>query len=127
MKNEINRSSFSSGEGVRRTDEVKYREFCPNCAFGGCEPAEKLVQDPQLNAIKCPHWKGLWKYRTLPEGMRPATIRDFFEGDQIKPGVKYLLHSFYSGHYESYTASLRTDQDDLRVFIEKGRCFIKSI
>ncbi len=30
----------------------RYREFCPNCAFGGCEDAEKIVQDPKLNAIR---------------------------------------------------------------------------
>jgi hypothetical protein len=103
----------------------RYREFCPNCAFGGCEDAEKIVQDPKLNAIKCPHWKGLWKYRTLPVGMRQATTKDFYEGDQLKIGLKYLLHSFYTGQYESYTFSTRTNQENLRSFIENGRCFIK--
>ncbi|MFH1118872.1 MAG: hypothetical protein V1775_03560 [Bacteroidota bacterium] len=103
----------------------RYREFCPNCAFGGCEAAEKIVADQNLNAIKCPHWKGLWKYRTLPGGMRPATLNDFYEGDQFNSGIKYLLHSFYSGHYESYATSERTHLEDLNVFIESGRCYVK--
>jgi len=59
--------------------------------------------------------------------MRPATLPDFFEGDQIKAGFKKLFHSFYSKHYESYTASHRKDKDDLRVFVQKERYFIKTI
>lgn len=55
----------------------RYREFCPNCAFGGCVAAENLVINPEINAIKCPHFKGMFKYRSLPAGMRPAELKDF--------------------------------------------------
>ena len=103
----------------------RYKEFCPNCAFGGCKSAEIIAADKSINAIKCPEWKGLWKYRNLPEGMKKATLKDLFDGDEIISGLKYLLHSFYSGHYETYSLSGNTNIEDLKVFVSEGRCFIK--
>lgn len=102
-----------------------YQKFCPNCSFGGCEAAEAFVADSSKPALKCPHFRGRWMYRQLPEGMKTATMRDFFEGDKIRTGLKYLLQSFYSGRFETYTASDLTNLDDLKIFIDHKKCFIK--
>ena len=69
---------------------------------------------------------GRWIYRTLPPGMRQATIRDFQseQGAELE-GVQFLVHSYYSLHYEHHV-SKHGVIEKFRPWIEDGRVYVKS-
>ena len=96
---------------------------CNECPIG-CEEAKKVLNDPELNTIKC-KLTGIWIYKTLPEGMRLATRDDINPNGRRVVGLRYLLFSSVSELYEAYPLTENTDLPNLIRFVDAGKCWIK--
>lgn len=70
---------------------------------------------------------GLWIYRSLPPGMRVATLNDFQNerGAELY-GVKFLVHSYHSNHFE-YHVSKHNVIEKFRPWIEDSRVYVKEV
>jgi hypothetical protein len=66
-----------------------------------------------------------WVYVTLPEGMKVATTADFTDARGIEiPGIIFLVHSYYSGHFEVHTSASGVLEKFLP-WISDGRVYVK--
>lgn len=89
-----------------------------------CKTGCKEATESGLNAWKC-ELTGIWVYKTLPEGMRPATVNDLNPDGLRVIGLRYLLLSSISKMYEAYTLNDCTDLPNLIRFVNDGRCWVK--
>jgi len=116
---------------------MNYKDYCPNCAYGGCSNAEKSAAEGR-NDVKCPQFKiiisidgttnerSMFFYKDLPAGMRVATEDDFKIYDQPNLGLKFLIKSFYTNRIETKYLTENTNMDELDIFIKAGHCFVKN-
>jgi len=115
---------------------MTYKDYCPNCAYGGCSAAEISAAEGR-NSVKCPQFKILLKidditkersmyfYKELPAGMRVATKEDLVPFDIPKLGLKFIIKSFYTGRFETKYLTENTNMDEIYIFLKEGHCFVK--
>lgn len=92
-----------------------------NICYNDCLACASKVNS---NAYKCV-LAGIWIYKKLPGGMRAATPDDFMMGARFNYGMRYLAKSFVDETYQAYTFTRNTFWEELLVFVEAGRVFIK--
>ena len=97
-------------------------EKCIGCVKG-CDSFKK-ANEKQENAWFCENIK-IWVYKTLPEGMRLATIDDINPNGRRVIGLKYMLLGIESKQYEAYPLTENTDLPNLVRFIQLNRCWVK--
>ncbi len=95
-------------------------ERCPSCQLGGCDG----IKNEKVNAWKCTE-TGAWKYKELPDGMKPARLEDFYHGVNLLVGMKYLVKGYYTEYYVTYQVHAMTNMQNLVQFIKDKRVFIK--
>ena len=70
---------------------------------------------------------GLWYYPWFPLGCRKAIYNDFFTaGDEIKPGIDFLVLGAITPEYEAHRTSTAEKFASWLSWIPAGRIFIKS-
>lgn len=97
---------------------------CQICQSGGC--LDIIIAHRSLEPFKCPTRKQ-YIYFTLPKGMIPATIADFYnhDGTTLRLNMPYLLYNLTSLYYAHHvTADLQPI--DIERFTFAGIAYILS-
>ncbi|MFZ4548415.1 MAG: hypothetical protein ACOYN4_13300 [Bacteroidales bacterium] len=70
---------------------------------------------------------GLWYYPILPEGMRLATLPDFFTPENtVKIGVDFLVKSDFDQEYEAHRILDESGLTRWIDYINAGKIYIKA-
>lgn len=68
---------------------------------------------------------GVFYYEEKPEKIQSVTWNNFFDNNgKLKVGKWFLLHSYYTNHYEAYKINEDLKEHKLHPFLSDGRIFM---